>query len=130
MGFKIPFSPTKIEWNLTNGLPSAIRTIRYSGLGVRSVGPVGDFLDLVLRIELLHIASLTAGQVGWSLCLFHRHIPSHPIESNCCIPLAGSNSCCRRGSSSSTRVSELFLTFSHIYYFTCFRELTMVSLVL
>ena len=30
--------PSKIEWDLTNG------PIGYSGLGVRSVGSVGDFL--------------------------------------------------------------------------------------
>ena len=38
--------PSKIEWGLTNGpLKEVARAIRFSGLGVRSVGPVGDFLD-------------------------------------------------------------------------------------
>ena len=45
----IDFYPSKIEWDLTNGplskLLEHVRAIRYSGLGVRSVGPVGDFLD-------------------------------------------------------------------------------------
>ena len=38
--------PSKIEWDLTNGPPS----IRYTGLGVRSVGPVGDFLEELLGL--------------------------------------------------------------------------------
>ena len=33
--------PSEIEWDLTNGPLD----IKYSGLGVRSLGPVGDFLD-------------------------------------------------------------------------------------
>ena len=38
--------PSKIEWDLTNGGPKLIaRAVRYSGLGVRSVGPVGDLID-------------------------------------------------------------------------------------
>ena len=42
------FNPSKIEWDLTNRPRSVScdRAIRYSGLGVRSVGPVRDFLDL------------------------------------------------------------------------------------
>ena len=35
----IMFSPSKVKWDLTNA-------VKYSGLGVRSLGPVGDFLDL------------------------------------------------------------------------------------
>ena len=42
-------NPSKIEWDLTNGplskLVELLDTFRYSGLGVRSVGPVGDFLE-------------------------------------------------------------------------------------
>ena len=30
------------------------RAIRYSGLGVRSVGPVGDFLDIYTRPFEIH----------------------------------------------------------------------------
>ena len=39
--------PSKFEWDLTNGPRSVScdRAIRYSGLGVRSVGPVVDFLE-------------------------------------------------------------------------------------
>ena len=41
--------PSKIEWDLTNGpLREVARAIRYSGLGVHSVGPVGDFLDMMI----------------------------------------------------------------------------------
>ncbi len=45
--------PSKIEWNLTNGPHSVScdRAIRSSGFfGVRSVGPVGDFLEFVLGV--------------------------------------------------------------------------------
>ena len=44
---KLAIIPSKIEWDLTNGPRSVScdRAIRYSGLGVRSVGPVGDFLE-------------------------------------------------------------------------------------
>ena len=45
---KIPSNyPSKIEWDLTNGPLSKLLEVlyRYSGLGVRSVGPVGDFLE-------------------------------------------------------------------------------------
>ena len=40
--------PSKIEWDLTNGPLRRLlyRAIKYPGLGVRSVGPVGDFLVL------------------------------------------------------------------------------------
>ena len=31
------------------------RAIRYSGLGVRSVGPVGDFLDIMIWYIVLPI---------------------------------------------------------------------------
>ena len=46
--------PSKIEWDLTNGpyQVSCDRAIRYSGLfGVRSVGPVGDFLESFMGWE-------------------------------------------------------------------------------
>ena len=45
---RFPQNPSKIEWDLTNGPLSkllAARAIRYSGLGVHSMGPVGSFLD-------------------------------------------------------------------------------------
>ena len=44
--------PSKIEWDLTNGPRSVScdRAIRYSGLGVRSVGPVEDFLEMGCKI--------------------------------------------------------------------------------
>ena len=48
-GMIIPYYiPSNIAWDLTNGPRSVScdRAIRYSGLGVRSVGPVGDFLDI------------------------------------------------------------------------------------
>ena len=41
-------NPSEIEWDRIPTDPvevSCDRAIRYSGLGVRSVGPVGDFLD-------------------------------------------------------------------------------------
>ena len=39
--------PSKTEWDLTNGPCKEVATaIRFSGLGVRSGGPVGDFLDV------------------------------------------------------------------------------------
>ena len=38
--------PSKIEWDLTNGPLSKLLELLDTGLGVRSVGPVGDFLDL------------------------------------------------------------------------------------
>ena len=40
--------PSKIKWDLSNGpLQEVTRAIRYSGFFVvRSVGPVGDFLDI------------------------------------------------------------------------------------
>ena len=45
---RFPLNPSKIEWDLTNGPLSkllAARAIRYSGLGVHSMGLVGSFLD-------------------------------------------------------------------------------------
>ena len=45
----VPFHiPSRIEWDLTNGPRSVScdRATRSSGLGVRSVGRVGDFLDI------------------------------------------------------------------------------------
>ena len=40
----------KFEWDLTNGPLSCDRAIRYSGFfGVRSVGPVGNFLDRYIQ---------------------------------------------------------------------------------
>ena len=44
-----PNHPSKIEWNLTNGpLRKLLELLyRYSGSGVRSVGPVGDFLETI-----------------------------------------------------------------------------------
>ncbi len=48
-----PFNtPSKIEWDLTNGprLGSCDRAIRHSGFfGVLSVGPVGEFLEIVFN---------------------------------------------------------------------------------
>ena len=40
--------PSKIDWDRipTDPSVSCDRVIRYSGLGVRSVGPVGDFLGI------------------------------------------------------------------------------------
>ena len=45
-------NPSNIKWDLTNGPRSVScdRAIRYSGLGVRSVGPVGDFLETINNI--------------------------------------------------------------------------------
>ena len=42
---QFPFNPSKVEWDLTNGTLSKLLELRYSGVRVRSVGPVGDFLD-------------------------------------------------------------------------------------
>ena len=43
----IPIISSNIEWDLTNGPLSKLLELldNYSGLGVRSVGPVGDFLE-------------------------------------------------------------------------------------
>ena len=42
-----PYDPSKIEWDLTNGpLRKLLELLDTPGLGVRSVGPVGDFLDM------------------------------------------------------------------------------------
>ena len=40
--------PSKNEWDLTNGPLGKLlsKAIRYSGLGVRSVGPVRDILEI------------------------------------------------------------------------------------
>ena len=44
--FEPQIYPSKIEWDLTNGpIRKLLGVIRYTGLGVRSVGPVGDFLE-------------------------------------------------------------------------------------
>ena len=52
--------PSKIKWDLTNGprFVSCNRAIRYSGFfGVRSLGPVGDFLERmipwIIRLPIL-----------------------------------------------------------------------------
>ena len=65
--------PSNIEWDLTNGPRSVSwdRAIRYSGFfGVRSVGPVGDFLEtnlpsLVFLGPSTH--STTPQRWGWVL---------------------------------------------------------------
>ena len=53
---------SKIEWDLTNEprSVSCVRAIRYSGLGVCSVGPtVGDFLDTCMIVgQRVHIRPL------------------------------------------------------------------------
>ena len=51
--------PSEIEWDLTNGPRSVScdRVIRYPGLGVCSVGHVGDFLEC----PNLKIAQLSPG---------------------------------------------------------------------
>ena len=47
------YIPLKIEWDLTNGpLRKLLELFKYPGLGVRSVGPVGDFLDIYTRLFL------------------------------------------------------------------------------
>ena len=44
-----PQNPSKIEWDPTNGPLSRLRSsywiLRFRGPFIRSVGPVGDFLD-------------------------------------------------------------------------------------
>ena len=67
--------PSKIEWDLTNGPRpvSCDRAIRYSGLGVRSVGPVGDFLDEWLNFGLFF---LDLFQVIFFKTLYHGKSPS------------------------------------------------------
>ena len=42
------------------------RTIRYSGLGVRSVGPVGDFLDN--SIPYMEHLGYTTPLMGYTFC--------------------------------------------------------------
>ena len=37
--------PSKIKWDPTNGPLSKVQELLNSGLGVHSVGPVGEFLD-------------------------------------------------------------------------------------
>ena len=68
----VPF-PSKIEQDLANGHLSKLLKllIRYSGLGVRSVGPVGDFLDHFLPRD---------GQVKSFVLAFH-HWPNTGKES-------------------------------------------------
>ncbi len=43
-------NPSKVEWDLTNGPLSKLLEplYRYSGLGVCSVSPVGDFLESIV----------------------------------------------------------------------------------
>ena len=41
------------------------RAIRFSGLGVRSVGPVGDFLDVVNGFELDYFCNKHPNRVQW-----------------------------------------------------------------
>ena len=45
--------PSKIEWDLTTGpLRKLLELLDiYSGLGVRSVGPVGDFLEWPVHLS-------------------------------------------------------------------------------
>ena len=49
-------NPLKIEWDLTNGpLSKLVELLDTWVIGVRSVGPVGDFLDFFsLEIFLRH----------------------------------------------------------------------------
>ena len=43
---RVSLVPSEIEWDLTHGtLKEVASAIKYSGLGVRSGRPVGDFLD-------------------------------------------------------------------------------------
>ena len=48
------YCPSNIKRDPSNGpyQVSCDRAIRYSGLGVRSVDPVGDFLDTPLKINM------------------------------------------------------------------------------
>ena len=45
--FSENYFPSRIKWDRTSGLLRCDRAIGYSGLGVHSVGPVGDFLDMI-----------------------------------------------------------------------------------
>ena len=58
--------PSEIEWDLTNGPLD----IKYSGLGVRSLGPVGDFLDS---------GSWTIARQSW--CFLKAHFSNHLFGS-------------------------------------------------
>ena len=55
------FFPTIIEWDLTNGPLSKLLELSdiYSGLGVRSVGPVEDFLDFFFSVHRLPTCDAT-----------------------------------------------------------------------
>ena len=65
----IAFSPSKIEWDLTNGpLRKLLELLhRYSGLGVRAVGPVGDFLDSLFTLGQNIAAGWCKSTTPWQL---------------------------------------------------------------
>ena len=73
--------PSKIELDLTNGplskLLVAARAVRYSGLGVRSVGPVGDFLEnrMALRRVVMRKNRAAVQWPSWSW--LSLEFPSH-----------------------------------------------------
>ena len=57
------------------------RVIRYSGLGVRSLGPVGDFLDMIFcccHAQLLFFLSIKISSQGGN----HFHPPHFPGRKN------------------------------------------------
>ena len=62
--------PSKIEWDLTNRPLSKLlesRAIRYSGLGVRSVDTVGDFLENIWNSKSkASIILLMDNSSGWN----------------------------------------------------------------
>ena len=49
------YHPSKIEWDITNGPLSKLLELLDTGLGVRSVGPVRDFLDTTLQCKLFFL---------------------------------------------------------------------------
>ena len=54
------------------------RDIRYSGLGVRSVGPVGDFLDSIIRFPLKQ----TEEVLGEGSCSLRSREVGHEKRTN------------------------------------------------
>ena len=75
--------PSKIEWDLPNGPRSVScdRAIRYSGSGVRSVGPVGDFFDLYKNM-IQYVDSCSIPRNGHCTVMSSRVCSRH-FEATC-----------------------------------------------
>jgi len=60
--------PSKIEWDRipTDPEKKVTRAIKYPGLGVRSVGPVGDFLAIEMLQFVFSFAPLVKGRENFT----------------------------------------------------------------